>query len=116
MKYLSDPQLQQRIQHGLLKGEQLHGLARDVCYGKQREIQNRELHQQMNTASCLTLILACIVYQQAREIQCVMSEDSPELSNFRGDLLEHINPIAWNSVILYGDYVLDRSLVKPPHR
>lgn len=113
LKYLSDPQLRQRIQRGLLKGEQLHGLARDVCYGKQGKIQSRELHQQVNTASCLTLILACIVYRQAREIQRIVSEAPPELSNFRLDLLEHISPIAWNSVILYGDYVLDRSLVKP---
>jgi hypothetical protein len=27
-------------------------------------------------------------------------------------LLEHVSPIEWDNVILYGQYVLDRSLVR----
>ncbi len=28
-------------------------------------------------------------------------------------LLEHINPIGWNNIILYGEYVLNRKLIQP---
>jgi TnpA family transposase len=47
---------------------QLHALARDVFYGKRGRINARELQDQMNSCSCLTLIVACIVYWQAKEI------------------------------------------------
>ena len=63
--YLSEPQLRSRIRRGLLKVEQLHALARDVYYGRRGRINARELHEQMNSCSCLTLILACIIYWQA---------------------------------------------------
>jgi TnpA family transposase len=35
---------------GLLKGEQIHQLARDVAYGKRGKISVRDLHEQKNTA------------------------------------------------------------------
>ena len=60
--YLSEPQLRARIRRGLLKVEQLHALARDVYYGRRGRINARELHEQMNSCSCLTLILACVIY------------------------------------------------------
>jgi TnpA family transposase len=62
LSYLSEPQLRSRIRRGLLKVEQLHALARDVYYGRRGRINARELHEQMNSCSCLTLILACVIY------------------------------------------------------
>jgi TnpA family transposase len=61
LQYLSEPELRGRIRRGLLKVEQLHALARDVFYARRGRINARELWEQMNTCSCLTLILACIV-------------------------------------------------------
>jgi TnpA family transposase len=77
LQYLSEPELRGRIRRGLLKVEQLHALARDVFYGRRGRINARELWEQMNTCSCLTLILACIVYWQAREISRVLSQCDP---------------------------------------
>ena len=68
LSYLSEPQLRARIRRGLLKVEQLHALARDVYSGRRGRINARELHEQMNSCSCLTLILACIIYWQAKQI------------------------------------------------
>ena len=54
----------------------------------------------MKTCSCLTLILACIVYWQAREISKMTAEpDFP----FDHDLLRHVSPIECKNVILYGE-------------
>jgi TnpA family transposase len=112
LDYMSQPPLRRRVRRGLLKGEQLHTLARDVCFGKRGRISARDLQEQMNTCSCLTLILACIIYWQAREIERVVSECCPEAEKIDVSLLEHISPIEWDNVLLYGQYVIDRSLIR----
>jgi Tn3 transposase DDE domain len=89
------PELRRRIQRGLLKVEQLHALARDVFYGRRGRINARELWEQMNTCSCLNLILACIVYWQAREISRVLSQCDPVANAVDTSLLEHVSPIEW---------------------
>lgn len=112
LSYLSEPPLRSRIRKGLLKVEQLHALARDVYYGRRGRINARELHEQMNSCSCLTLILACVIYWQAKEISRVVRWRKPEEDKIDVTLLEHISPIEWDNVILYGQYVLDRAQVR----
>lgn len=110
--YMSDKTLRQRTRRGLLKSEQLNALARDLNYGKRGRISNQDLQQQRNSCSCLTLILACIVYWQAKEINRVINECDPEESKIDISLIEHISPITWDNVILYGEYVIDQNLIK----
>jgi TnpA family transposase len=116
LQYLSEPELRGRIRRGLLKVEQLHALARDVFYGRRGRINARELWEQMNTCSCLTLILACIVYWQAREISRALSQCDPAGNGIDLALLEHVSPIEWDNVVLYGQYILDRKLVRRRRR
>ena len=66
----------------------------------------------MNSCSCLTLILACIIYWQAKEIDRVLNECDPEGQGINIALLEHISPIEWENVILYGEYVINRDLIR----
>ena len=66
----------------------------------------------MNTCSCLNLILACIVYWQACEISRVLSECDPVANGIDLSLLEHVSPIEWDNVVLYGQYILTRKLVR----
>jgi hypothetical protein len=68
----------------------------------------------MNLCSCLTLILACVIYWQAKEISRVVRWCQPANAEDKIDitLLEHISPIEWDNIILYGQYVLDRSQVR----
>ena len=51
-----------KVRRGVLKVEQLHALDRAVYYGQRGRISAREVYDQMNACSCLTLIPACIVY------------------------------------------------------
>jgi hypothetical protein len=53
----------------------------------------------MNTCSCLNLILACIVYWQAREISRVLSQCDPLANGVDTSLLEHVSPIEWDNVV-----------------
>lgn len=112
LSYMSDPDLRGRIRRGLLKVEQLHALSRDVFYGRRGRINARELWEQMNSCSCLTLIVACIVYWQAREMSRVIGEHNPESSGVDLSLLEHVSPIEWDNVVLYGQYVLNRKAIR----
>jgi Tn3 transposase DDE domain len=70
----------------------------------------------MNTCSCLTLILACIVYWQAREISRVSGHCDAAGNGIDLSLLEHVSPIEWDNVVLYGQYILDRRLVRRRRR
>ena len=66
----------------------------------------------MNRCSCLTLIVACIVYWLARKISRMISECDPEAAGIDLSLLEHVSPIEWDNVVPYGQYVLNRELIK----
>ena len=112
LRYMTDPLVRQQTRRGLLKGEQVHALARDVGYGKQGRITARDLHEQRNSCSCLTLTMACIIYWQAKEINRVLNAGDPEASGIDTALLAHISPIEWNNIILYGEYVLNRDLIQ----
>jgi hypothetical protein len=69
-------------------------------------------HEQMNSCSCLTLILACIIYWQAREIDRVLNERDPQSYGINVSLLEHVSPIEWENVVFYGEYVTNRDLIR----
>jgi len=111
LQYNSDASLRRRIQRGLLKGERLHELARAVFYGKQGKVSARDLQQQTSTASCLTLILACIIFWQAREIGRILTQQDPQADGIDTTLLSHVSPVGWENVLLYGEYVLNPNLV-----
>jgi Tn3 transposase DDE domain len=109
---LSEPQLRARIRRGLLKVEQLHAIARDIYYARRGRVNARELHGQMNSCSCLTLLLACVIYWQAKEISHVLQMGIPEGEDIDFRLLEHVSPIEWENVILYGQYVLNPDRIR----
>jgi TnpA family transposase len=113
LQFMSDPATRQRARRGLLKGEEIHALARQVAYGKQGTITARDLEGQRHTSSCLTLIMACIIYWQAKEISRVIQESDWGENGVDFNLLEHLSPISWENIILYGEYVLNRSSVQP---
>ena len=113
LEYLAQPQLRQRIRQGLLKVEQLHQLARDIFFAKRGRISAREIHQQLNACSCLTLIAAAIIYWQAQEIARLLNDPPEDIATIDPSLVAHISPINWENVVLYGQYHLNPKLVKP---
>jgi len=56
----------------------VHALARQAAYGKQGVITEWDLEGQRNTNSCLKLIMACIIYWKAKEINPVLLEEDLE--------------------------------------
>jgi len=56
--------------------------------------------------------MAAIIYWQAKEISRIVKDYTPEEAGIDLSLLTHISPIEWSNVILYGEYKLNRDLVK----
>ena len=61
---------------------------------------------------CLTLIVACIIYWQAKDISRVIRTADPERHGIELSLLRHVSPIEWDNIVLYGEYVLNHRLVR----
>jgi TnpA family transposase len=78
LTFMSDPDVRRRNRRGLLKGEQIHALARDLKYGKRGRVNKRDWLEQRHSCSCLTLVMACIIYWQAKEINRVVQEHTPD--------------------------------------
>ena len=53
---------------------------------------------------------------RTREISRVLSQCDPLANGVDTSLLEHVIPIEWDNVVLYGRYVLDRKLVRRHRR
>ena len=113
LDYVGHAELRRRVRRGLLKSEEVHALARAVFYGKRGRADARDFRRQASTASCLTLILASVVYWQIREIERVVAESAgdPDAPDF--GLLSRVSPVQWDNVTLYGAYDLRRELVQP---
>ena len=108
--FMSNPDIRRRTRRGLLKGEQVHSLARDIRYGHRGKLSNRDWLSQKHACSCLTLVIACIIYWQAKEIhRVIQTHVAPGHINL--DLLSNISPVSWGNIILYGDYILNRNKV-----
>lgn len=80
--------------------------------GKGGKVNARDFYEQKNTCSCLTLVMACIIYWQAKEIKRLIEERGHELDPLCLNMLPHISPIGWDNIVLYGEYVLNKSLVR----
>jgi TnpA family transposase len=110
--WMADPHKRRRTRKGLLKVEQIHQLARDITYGNRGRIKGKTLEDITSSGNCTTLIMAAIIYWQAKEISRIVKEYNPEEESIDLSLLAHISPIEWSNVILYGEYKLNRDLVK----
>lgn len=96
LDYMSEPEPRTRIRRGLLKVEEFHALARDVFYGNRGRINAREFWGAMNSCSSLTLIVACIIYWQAREISRAIRHGDPDGHGVENELLQHVSPVVWD--------------------
>lgn len=57
--------------------------------------------------------MACIVYWQAKEIARILSECyDPQSQELDLSLLQHISPVGWDNIILYGEYIINKSLIR----
>jgi hypothetical protein len=57
------------------------------------------------------MIMACIVYWQAKELDRLVNSDEFIAIGFDPSLVEHISPVGWDNVVLYGEYIINKLLI-----
>jgi Tn3 transposase DDE domain len=100
LRYYANEDYRRRINRQLNKGESLHALRRFLFFGNEGQLRRRQLEDQANQASCLTLVTNAVVtwntiYMAAALEQLASSGDpilDEDLVHLSPTLHEHINP------------------------
>ncbi len=103
LDYITDRTFRRRIQRGLNKGEAINALARAIFFGKLGEIRERELQDQLQRASALSLIINAIIVWNTVYLKKAVDYLKAE-GSVNDDLLEHIAPHGWEHINFLGDY------------
>lgn len=111
LAHMSNPEYRRSKHRGLLKGEEIHQLARDINYANRGKITAREPKGQIISCDCLTLIMASVIYWQAKELDRLTSTAEFVAMGFDLNLVKHISPVGWDNVVLYGEYIINKSLI-----
>jgi len=108
LDYISDESLRRRIQRGLNKGEAMNALARAIFFGKRGEFRERELHDQLQRASALNILINAISIWNTVYLEKAIEHYAKE-NPFDESLLKHISPLGWEHINLLGEYRFDNN-------
>lgn len=104
LEWMLDPDLRQRVQLSLNKGEARNNLARAVFFNRLGLLHDRgDDALQRRAAGCNLIVAAIILWNtvylaRAADILRTAGVNAP------ADLLQHVWPLAWDHIILTGDY------------
>ncbi len=110
LDYISSEELRRRIQKGLNKGEAAHSLARSVFFAKRGEFHERDLQDQMQRDSALTLLIDAITIWNTVYLTKAV-DYLRERNELNEDLLAYVSPLNWEHINLYGHYSFNKKYV-----
>lgn len=106
LNYISSEALRRKIQKGLNKGEAMNGLTRAIFFGKQGELREQTIQNQLQRASALNIIINAInVWNTLHLEKAVAYKKKSE--DFKEELLNHISPLGWEHINLLEEYHFD---------
>lgn len=103
LRYATDNVLRRRILVGLNKGEAMNGLARAVFFGKQGELRERNLQDQLQRASALNILINAISIWNTVYLEKAV-EYQKKHKGIDENLLKHISPLNWTHINFLGEY------------
>lgn len=104
LDYISSEELRRKIQKGLNKGEAMNGLARAIFFGKQGELRERTIQNQLQRASALNLIINAINIWNSLYLEKAVEYKLSLGSDLKEELLAHISPLGWEHINMLGEY------------
>lgn len=107
LDYVSDPDLRRRILVGINKLDQVHLAGRAVHYGRQGEIRVPGYHEQLYRASCLNIILMCILLWNTLQIDRLRPQLEKDGFSVTDEVLSHISPMMFEHINFYGKFKFD---------
>jgi TnpA family transposase len=105
LEWLQSPELRQRVQLGLNKGEAKNALARAVFFNRLGELRDRSFENQRYRASGLNLVVAAIVLWNTVYLGRAVNGLREQGQSVDEYLLAHLSPLGWEHINLTGDYV-----------
>ena len=104
LRYLHEPELRQRIQLQLNRGEARHSLARRLFFANQGEFRERDLESIMNKASCLSLLSNAVLVWNTRNLADIVDQIRASGEDVSDAELAQISPLACKHIIPNGTY------------
>lgn len=81
----------------------MNGLARALFFGKRGELRERGLHDQLQRASALNILINAIsVWNTVYLTEAIKALKEKELHH--EELIQHISPLAWEHINFLGEY------------
>ncbi|GMQ61389.1 Tn3 family transposase [Vallitalea sp. AN17-2] len=109
LDYISSEELRRKIQKGLNKGEAMNGLARAIFFGKQGQLRERTIQNQLQRASALNIIINAINIWNTLYLEKAIDYKKSADGNFQEALLANISPLGWEHINMLGEYSFKRS-------
>ena len=89
---------------GLNKGEAKNALSRAVCFHRRGMVQDRTFDDQRLRAGGLNLVVAAIVLWNTVYLERAVETLRAGGTAVPDELLQHLSPLAWEHIILTGEY------------
>ena len=104
LDYISSEELRRKIHRGLNKGEAMNGLARAIFFGKQGELRERTIQNQLQRATALNLIINAISIWNTLYLEKAIDYKKSIDEGVNEDLITHISPLGWEHINMLGEY------------
>lgn len=95
------------IQTQLNKGEAINGLRQFLSLSNERIIRKKQLEEQINQASCLTLITNAVVVWNTVYMTAAIEQLIKEGYQINEEDIEHISPARYEHINPYGKLLFD---------
>jgi len=104
LDWLHSPELRRRVTVGLNKGKAKNALSRAVCFHRRGMVQDRTFDDQRLRAGGLNLVVAAIVLWNTVYLERAVETLRAGGTAAPDELLQHLSPLAWEHIILTGEY------------
>jgi len=104
LRSIQNEQERHRDENQLNKGENLNGLREYVFFGQHGQLRKRQLEEQNNQTSCLTLAVNCVVVWNTVYMSAVVEQLRAEGKEVKDEDLQHIWPTRTEHLNVYGKY------------
>ncbi len=104
LRSIQSDQERHRDENQLNKGENINGLREYLFFGQQGQLRKRQLEEQNNQTSCLTLAVNCVVVWNTVYMNAVVEQLRAEGKEVKDEDLTHIWPTRTEHLNVYGKY------------
>lgn len=115
LDYISSQEMRRKINKILNKGELMNSLARAVFFAKRGEMRERDLQDQLQRASALSIIMNAISVWNTVYLQKAIDYLKTKKS-FDNNLLRHVSSLNWEHINFIGDYHFDSKTALDPDK